>query len=60
MIWLATLLISRPLRQLAHSAEQLSAAQTTEHLQAINGWYAEAAAIRQALLAGVQRLPRPR
>lgn len=56
VIWLATLLISRPLRQLAHNAEQLSAPQTTEHLQAINGWYAEAAAIRRALLAGVQLL----
>ncbi|WP_442113708.1 diguanylate cyclase [Pseudomonas sp. NUPR-001] len=53
-IWLATLLISRPLRQLAVNAEQLAAPQTPERLQGIKAWYAEAAAIRRALLTGVQ------
>jgi len=56
VILLATMLISRPLRQLAQSAEHLSAPQASEHLQAINAWYAEAAAIRRALLSGVQLL----
>ncbi|MFK0088708.1 diguanylate cyclase [Pseudomonas sp. NPDC090755] len=56
LILLGTLLITRPLRQLANSATQLSAPQTTAQLQAINAWYAEAAAIRAALLGGVQLL----
>ncbi|TDF84422.1 sensor domain-containing diguanylate cyclase [Pseudomonas sp. H9] len=55
-IWLATQLISRPLRQLADSAEQLSAPQASEQLQGIKAWYVEAAAIRRALLSGVQLL----
>ena len=56
VIWLATLWISRPLRKLADSAEQLSAPQASAQLQAINAWYAEAAAIRRALMSGVQLL----
>ncbi|HWD30785.1 MAG TPA: sensor domain-containing diguanylate cyclase [Pseudomonas sp.] len=56
VILLATMLISRPLRQLAQRAEHLSAPQASEQLQAINTWYAEAAAIRRALLSGVQLL----
>ncbi|MET3053952.1 sensor domain-containing diguanylate cyclase [Pseudomonas alkylphenolica] len=56
VILVATLLITRPLRQLADSAEQLAAPQATEQLNAINAWYAEAAAIRRALLSGVQLL----
>ncbi|QRY77855.1 GGDEF domain-containing protein [Pseudomonas sp. PDNC002] len=53
MIWGGALLITRPLRQLAHSAERLSAPGTPRELQSINTWYREAAAIRQALLTGV-------
>ncbi|MNJ47518.1 Response regulator PleD [compost metagenome] len=56
VILIATLLITRPLRQLADSAEQLAAPQASERLNAINTWYAEAAAIRRALLSGVQLL----
>ncbi|MFK8331766.1 diguanylate cyclase [Pseudomonas sp. BJa5] len=56
LILLGTMLITRPLRQLANSATQLSAPETTGQLQAINAWYAEAAAIRAALLDGVQLL----
>ncbi|MDF3862920.1 sensor domain-containing diguanylate cyclase [Pseudomonas denitrificans (nom. rej.)] len=52
-IWAGTLLITRPLRQLAHSAEQLSNPDTPRELQHINTWYREAAAIRKALLTGV-------
>ncbi|MFS2126489.1 diguanylate cyclase [Pseudomonas sp. Pseusp97] len=52
-IWAGTLLITRPLRQLALSAEQLSNPETPRELQDINTWYREAAAIRKALLTGV-------
>lgn len=52
-IWAGTLLITRPLRQLARSAEQLSDPATPHRLQDINTWYREAAAIRTALLTGV-------
>ncbi len=52
-IWAGTLLITRPLRQLAQSAEQLSDPETPRELQDINTWYREAAAIRKALLTGV-------
>lgn len=53
LIWGGALLITRPLRQLAYNAERLSAPETPGELQAINTWYREAAAIRQALLTGV-------
>ena len=56
LILLATTLITRPLRQLAGHAELLSAPQAEEKLKTINAWYAEAAAIRRALLTGVQLL----
>ncbi|MBD9579277.1 GGDEF domain-containing protein [Pseudomonas sp. PDM23] len=52
-IWVGTLLITRPLRQLALSAEQLSNPETPRELQGIKTWYREAAAIRKALLTGV-------
>jgi len=52
-IWAGTLLITRPLRQLAKSAEQLSNPETPRELQDIKTWYREAAAIRAALLTGV-------
>ncbi|MDN6860710.1 sensor domain-containing diguanylate cyclase [Pseudomonas sp. CAN2814] len=52
-IWAGTLLITRPLRQLALSAEQLSNPETPRELQGIRTWYREAAAIRTALLTGV-------
>jgi len=54
LILAGAMLISRPLRQLASSATQLSDPRTTQALQGINAWYAEAAAIRQALVASVQ------
>lgn len=56
LILLATTLITRPLRQLAGHAELLAAPQAEEKLKTINAWYAEAAAIRRALLTGVQLL----
>lgn len=51
-----TQLIVRPLHQLAQSATQLSAPETTERLRRIRAWYSEASAIRQAMLVGVQLL----
>ena len=53
LIWIATLLISRPLRQLARHAQDLSTPEAAEQLKGVNAWYAEAIAIRQALLVGV-------
>lgn len=56
IIWLGVALISRPLRELAKSANHLSAPETTGQLRQVNAWYAEASAIRQALLTSVQLL----
>lgn len=53
LIWFGATLISQPLRQLTTSANQLSAPETPEQLRQVNAWYAEAAAIRQALHTGV-------
>lgn len=50
------LMISRPLRELSRIAGQLAAPQATDNLQQVNAWYREAAAIRQAMLTGVQLL----
>lgn len=58
LLWLGALLITRPLRQLADSATQLSQPQTTEQLQRIDAWYKEPAAIRKALITSVQLLHR--
>jgi len=56
LILAGTFLITRPLRQLARIASDLSAPETPKRLAAVRGWYAEAGAIRQALLKGVQLL----
>lgn len=56
LIGAGALMISRPLRELSRIAGQLAAPQTTEDLRRVNAWYREAAAIRQAMLAGVQLL----
>ena len=56
LILASTFLITRPLRQLARIASDLSAAETPKQLAAVRGWYAEAGAIREALLKGVQLL----
>ncbi|BBH45864.1 sensor domain-containing diguanylate cyclase [Pseudomonas sp. KU43P] len=54
LILAGTFLITRPLRQLARIAADLSAPETPRRLAAVRGWYAEAGAIRHALLKGVQ------
>ncbi|WP_429419094.1 sensor domain-containing diguanylate cyclase [Pseudomonas plecoglossicida] len=56
LILAGTFLITRPLRQLARIASDLSAPETPRQLAAVRGWYAEAGAIREALLKGVQLL----
>ncbi len=56
LILISTALISRPLRQLAAQAAHLSEPEATTQLHAIKAWYAEAAAIRRALVAGVALL----
>lgn len=56
LIFLVSTLITRPLQQLANIANNVSAPETPDRLGAINAWYREAAAIRGALLSGVQLL----
>jgi diguanylate cyclase (GGDEF)-like protein len=46
--------ISRPLRQLAESAQGLSEHGTTGTLRAVNAWYVEAWRIKRALLVGIE------
>ena len=48
--------VARPLRQLANSARHMPDADASGELRRLNAWYAEAAAIRSALLAGLQSL----
>jgi diguanylate cyclase (GGDEF)-like protein len=56
LILLGVMLITRPLRALAGHAIDLSTPNATAELSAINAWYAEAAAIRQALVVQSQQL----
>ncbi|MGE8388559.1 MAG: sensor domain-containing diguanylate cyclase [Pseudomonas sp.] len=56
LILLGVMLITRPLRALAGHAIDLSTPNATAELSAINAWYAEAAAIRQALVLQSQQL----
>lgn len=48
--------VTRPLRQLANSAQHVPELGASRELHTLNAWYAEAAAIRSALVAGVQLL----
>ncbi|WP_085726284.1 sensor domain-containing diguanylate cyclase [Pseudomonas sp. R37(2017)] len=56
LILLGAMFITRPLRQLARSALDLSTPESNAQLTHIKAWYVEAAAIRQALLISVQLL----
>lgn len=56
LILVGATLIARPLRQLSAVADQLAAPDTTQRLDRVHAWYRDAAAIRQAMLAGVQLL----
>lgn len=48
--------VTRPLRQLANSAQHVPELAASRELHAVNAWYAEAAAIRSALVSGIQSL----
>lgn len=48
--------VARPLRQLANSAQHMPELGASRELHTLNAWYAEAAAIRNALVAGGQLL----
>ncbi|MFJ4387422.1 diguanylate cyclase [Pseudomonas sp. NPDC089408] len=56
LILAVSTLVTRPLRQLANSAQQVPDLGASQQLKTVNAWYAEAAAIRKALLAGVRSL----
>ncbi len=55
MFWL-TQFLTKPLRHLAHAARHFSSNETEANLKRIDAWYAEAAAIRSALVTGEQLL----
>ncbi|WP_369991142.1 diguanylate cyclase [Pseudomonas xanthosomatis] len=55
MLWM-TYRLTLPLRQLADSALRIAAGEPAEPLHRVDAWYAEAAAIRSALLAGERLL----
>lgn len=46
--------VTRPLRQLANSAQHVPELGASRELHALNAWYSEAAAIRSALVGGYQ------
>ena len=56
LLWIGARWITRPLQQLADSANHLSQPQTVDQLTRIRAWYKEPAAIRRALIASVQLL----
>lgn len=58
LLWIGARWITRPLQQLADSANHLSQPQTVDQLTRIRAWYKEPAAIRRALIASVQLLHR--
>lgn len=53
IIWWVTRLITRPLRLLALSVNQLDNPDSAERIRTIPAWYFEASSIRSALLKGV-------
>ncbi|MFK8328641.1 sensor domain-containing diguanylate cyclase [Pseudomonas sp. BJa5] len=56
LMFAATALVARPLRQLSAIASQLAVPETITRLQRVHAWYREASAIRQAMLTGVRLL----
>lgn len=52
-IWWMTRLITRPLRQLADSANAMNASSSPERLRGVRAWYFEADHIKRALLRGI-------
>ena len=51
-IWISSLLISRPLKQLASNTQNLDHPQTQERILSIRSWYFEAALLKAAIIKG--------
>ena len=51
-IWVSSLLISRPLKQLASNTQNLDQPQTQERILSIRSWYLEAALLKAAIIKG--------
>lgn len=56
LIWWLTRIIARPLRQLAASAKGMAEPETAEHIRDVRVWYFEAAAIKRAMVLGLNLL----
>ncbi|MEE1924931.1 sensor domain-containing diguanylate cyclase [Pseudomonas sp. 148P] len=52
-IWWMTLLITRPLRQLADNTNAMNAGSSPERIRRVRAWYFEADHIKRALLRGI-------
>ena len=52
-IWWMTLLITRPLRQLADNANAMNASSSPQRIRDVRAWYFEADHIKRALLRGI-------
>lgn len=52
-IWFSALLISTPLRQLAHNARAMDQKQAQDNIAQVRSWYFEAALLKRAILKGV-------
>lgn len=58
LIWWLARLISRPLWQLADSAQEMDKPATPERIRGVHSWYFEAAELKRAMLVGVELLHR--
>ncbi len=58
LIWWLARLISRPLWQLADSAQEMDKPATPERIRSVHSWYFEAAELKRAMLVGVELLHR--
>lgn len=55
-IWCFAQLISRPLRELANSAQDMDRPTTVERIQKVRSWYFESSEIKRAMLVGFNLL----
>ncbi|MFV0934008.1 diguanylate cyclase [Pseudomonas jessenii] len=55
-IWCFAQLISRPLRELANSAQDMDRPATVERIQKVRSWYFESSEIKRAMLVGFNLL----
>lgn len=55
-IWWMTLLITRPLRQLADNANAMNPTSSPERIRGVRAWYFEADHIKRALLRGINAM----